>query len=121
MFEIDGVRAWCSPGRVLRVRTREGQIISVLPRGTYAALNVLGKDTKKKIVEEWRVMIEVKAYESLTTKTVHLVGTFPSPLHDNTTQCGQLLARMKLMSVPLSQVPNHRLCLKCLQLLDLVP
>jgi hypothetical protein len=65
-------------------------------------------------------MIEVTAYEHRRTHTVHLVGTYPSPLHDNTSQCGQLLARMNLVTVPLSEIPNYSFCIKCLQLLGLM-
>ena len=47
---IDGHNVACSDSGVLVVN----DCISVLGVGTHVALNVLGKDTKKKIVTWWK-------------------------------------------------------------------
>ena len=54
MQEIDGCRVECFPAGVLVVTPPNGAIISVLPVGTHDALNILGMNTKKKIVRWWK-------------------------------------------------------------------
>lgn len=65
-------------------------------------------------------ILEVTAYENVSTHMIHLVGTFPSPRRTGATQCGQLLDDMKMLAQPLNEVPQHALCRKCMQLLGLV-
>ena len=52
---IDGYNVHCSPeGTLWVVKPPNGPSISVLTRGTHAALDVVGKTTKKKIVRWWK-------------------------------------------------------------------
>jgi homogentisate 1,2-dioxygenase len=48
---IDGHIVECTEAGVLVVDVNR---ITVLPRGTHAALDVLGESTKRKIVEWWK-------------------------------------------------------------------
>jgi hypothetical protein len=50
---IDGNLVGISKGGTLFVQTKDNKSISVLKLGTHAALNVLGEDTKKKVVVWW--------------------------------------------------------------------
>jgi hypothetical protein len=53
--QIDGYRVTCSKHGTLTVfRPFAADDISVLPRGTHAALDVLGAETKRRIVVWWR-------------------------------------------------------------------
>lgn len=51
---IDGYTLYCSSTGVLRVTSPKGEVVSVLPIGTHAALDVFGESTKKQIVRWWR-------------------------------------------------------------------
>jgi hypothetical protein len=65
-------------------------------------------------------VVELRAYESVSTRMIHLVGTFPSPRTAGTSQCGQKLVGMRFLSQPLSEVPTESICRKCLQLLGIL-
>lgn len=53
---IDGNKVSCPKGYTLWVEMPDGKVVSVLPVGTHAALNVFGDKTKKKMVDWWKTV-----------------------------------------------------------------
>lgn len=62
----------------------------------------------------------ISYYRSKTTNAIHMVGDFPEPKREDTSQCGQPLGNMKFLAKRLAiRAPDHEFCLKCSQLLGL--
>jgi len=62
----------------------------------------------------------VKCYRHIKSKTIHLVGDFPEPLHRKYSQCGKPLRDMtELTKWEVKYMSVMEVCIKCRKLLDI--